>query len=304
MMLSTNSKNVFVAVVGAPNAGKSTLINSLVGQKVSIVSPKPQTTRTKILGILTKNQTQFVFIDTPGIHTPKTQLGKYMQKAINSSVSSVDVAILVSDITKKIKQDEINLLEKLNKSGMPTLLVLNKIDLVKDKSTILKHIQNFSNLHKFNSIIPLSALKKDGIDVLLDELVQFATFGAHFFDDDLTDQPEKVLVAEIIREKMLQLLDQEIPHGTAVAVKSMKNRQNAHFFDINVTIFCDKENHKKIIIGKNGAMLKKIGSLARQDIEALLDAKINLKIWLKVKENWKNNTILMKNFGYDFKNFN
>lgn len=275
-----------------------------MGQKISIVSSKPQTTRTRILGILTKNETQLVFIDTPGIHTPKTKLGKYMEKSILASVTSVDIALLVVEANRDIKPEELKLLEKLKALNIPTILAINKIDLVKDKTVLLKNMENFSKVHDFKAVVPISVHTKDGLDILLEELLKFASPGAHFFDDDaLTDQPEKVLVAEIIREKILRLLDKEIPHGIAVSIESMKQRIDSSITDIHATIYCDKENHKRIIIGKNGSMLKDIGSSARRDIEAFLDNKVNLKLWVKVKENWKNKIALLKNFGYDLDNF-
>lgn len=297
------SKNGFVAIVGLPNVGKSSLINSLMGQKISIVSSKPQTTRTRILGVLTRNETQLVFIDTPGILTPKTKLGKYMEKSIFSSVSSVDIALLVVDANRSIKNEELKLLDKLKTIKIPIILAINKIDLINDKTLLLKKLTEFSKLYDFKAIVPISAKKKDGLNSLLDELVSLAIPGIHFFDDDtLTDQPEKVIVAEIIREKILRLIDKEIPHGIAVAIESMKERQNKSLMDISAVIYCDKENHKKIIIGKNGNMLKNIGSKARKDIEMFLDIKINLNLWVKVKENWKNKVTLLKNFGYDSRN--
>lgn len=297
------SKNGFVAIVGLPNVGKSSLINSLMGQKISIVSSKPQTTRTRILGVLTRNETQLVFIDTPGILTPKTKLGKYMEKSIFSSVSSVDIALLVVDANRSIKNEELKLLDKLKTIKIPIILAINKIDLINDKTLLLKKLTEFSKLYDFKAIVPISAKKKDGLNSLLDELVSLAIPGIHFFDDDtLTDQPEKVIVAEIIREKILRLIDKEIPHGIAVAIESMKERQNKSLMDISAVIYCDKENHKKIIIGKNGNMLKNIGSKARKDIEMFLDIKINLNLWVKVKENWKNKITLLKNFGYDSRN--
>lgn len=297
------SKNGFVAIVGLPNVGKSSLINSLMGQKISIVSSKPQTTRTRILGVLTRNETQLVFIDTPGILTPKTELGKYMEKSIFSSVSSVDIALLVVDANRSIKNEELKLLGKLKTIKIPIILAINKIDLINDKTLLLKKLTEFSKLYDFKAIVPISAKKKDGLNSLLDELVSLAIPGIHFFDDDtLTDQPEKVIVAEIIREKILRLIDKEIPHGIAVAIESMKERQNKSLMDISAVIYCDKENHKKIIIGKNGNMLKNIGSKARKDIEMFLDIKINLNLWVKVKENWKNKITLLKNFGYDSRN--
>lgn len=302
-MDSLNTKNNFIAIIGVPNVGKSSLINSLMGQKISIVSAKPQTTRTRILGILTKKETQLVFIDTPGIHTPKTKLGKYMEKTIMSSVTSVDTAILVVDASKKISKDEIKLIEKVKSLKIPLILAINKIDLIQDKTKLFETISSMSKLHNFQAIIPISAKKSDGLNLLVDELIKLSSNGVHFFDDDaLTDQPEKVLVSEIIREKMLKLLEKEIPHGVAVSIDKMCERTNKPLIDIIATIYCEKENHKRIIIGKNGSMLKKIGSQARHDIEIFLDSKVNLNIWVKVKENWKNRISLLKNFGYDSNN--
>lgn len=299
-----NTKSIFIAIVGLPNVGKSSILNSMIGEKVSIVSSKPQTTRNRIMGILTEDETQLVFIDTPGIHKPKNQLSKYMDKSINESVSSVDTCLLVVQAGRPIQKEEINLINKIAKSNICAVLAINKIDILKDKSILINQISEFSKLFNFEAVIPVSAKDSDGIYELKQELKKLAKPGLHLFDkDDFTDQSERTLVSEIIREKILHLFDKEIPHGVAVCVERMHERESSPIIDIDAVIYCEKASHKGILIGKQGAMLKKIGTLARLDLEAFFDTKINLKIWIKVKEDWRNREFLLRNFGFDNKNF-
>lgn len=303
MMHKESLKSGFVAIVGKPNVGKSSILNALIGQKISIVSPKPQTTRSRIMGILTKGKTQIVFLDTPGIHKAKNQLDKYMGKAINQSVNSVDAILFVADATKpSIEQSVLN---NLTCKNVPVILALNKIDLIKEKSRLFEIISDFSKLADFKAIVPISALKRDGLDVLFSELEKCIPFERHTFaEDEITDQPVRVMVSEIVREKILKNLDKEIPHGVAVCVERMKPRADlGNMIDIDIVIYCEKMSHKGIIIGKGGYMLKKIGTNARYDMEKLLNAKVNLKLWVKLKEDWRNSLYLLKDFGYDQRNF-
>ena len=303
--MSCKTKSAFLAITGRPNVGKSSLLNKLLGQKVAIVSNKPQTTRTRIMGVLTNEKTQFVFIDTPGLHKPKTELGNYMVQSITESVAGVDACILVVEAGKDIYAEEKRLIEKFKKLNLPAVLVINKIDTLSDKSLIIKQIAELSNDFNFSAVVPLSAKTGEGTDILLEELDKLANESEHFFPDDtLTDQPERVLVAEIIREKLLRLLDKEIPHGIAVSVGKMRMREsNNNITDIDATIYCEKETHKGIIIGKGGTMLKRVGKLAREDMERFFDCKINLQLWVKVKEDWRNRQGVLRNFGFDKNDF-
>ena len=303
--MNNTKRSAFITIVGIPNVGKSSVLNRLLGHKIAIVSSKPQTTRTRITGILTKGDDQLVFIDTPGLHKPKTELGEYMVKAINESVPNGDVAVLVVDSKDEVKKGELSLIEKLKRSDMPAILALNKIDTLKNKKEeLMDAILRYSELYHFDAVVPISAETGEGFDALLDELKKHCVEGGHFFDDDaLTDQPEKVIVSEIIREKILRLCDKEIPHGTAVVIESLKERDHGDIMDIEATIFCERDSHKGIIIGKKGAMLKKISTYARQDIERFFGCKVNLQTWVKVKEDWRNRRALLTNFGYDKKSF-
>lgn len=297
------SKSAFISILGVPNVGKSSILNRLLGVKVAIISPKPQTTRTKITGILTEGDNQLVFIDTPGFHKPKNKLGQNMMRAVGDSINGIDCAVFVADCTAKIKQEEKELLNKLKKAEIPTVLALNKIDLLEDKSELLAIIAEFSSLFPFEAVVPLSARKGENISLLKEELLKFSVEGPFYFPEDaLTDQPEKVIVSEIIREKMLKLLSQEIPHGTAVAIEKMRMRDNGDIMDIEAVIYCERESHKGIIIGKKGAMLKRISTYAREDIERFFSCKVNLQTWVKVKEDWRNKQGLIHNFGLDFDN--
>ncbi len=294
-----NTKSCFAAIIGKPNAGKSSLINAIVGEKVAIVSDKPQTTRTRITGVLTKGLTQYVFVDTPGLHKAKNKLSEYMVKTVNESICDVDVAVLVTDMAKEVFSSELKLIESINKSKIPAVLLINKIDTVENKEEILGRIAMFTELCDFAAVIPASVINNDGVDILMTELEKFAFESPHFFPDDaLTDQPERVIVAEIIREKVLNLMRDEIPHGIAVSIDLMKERENG-IIDINATIICERDSHKGMVIGKGGAMLKKIGSLARVEAESFLDAKINLQCWVKVKNDWRNKEQIIKQFGFN-----
>lgn len=301
--MNTNDKSAFIAIVGRPNVGKSSILNRLLGTKIAIVSSKPQTTRNRITGVLTEGEYQLVFFDTPGMHKPKNSLGKYMVRSVNESVGGVDCCMLVVEADKSPVQTELDFIDKFKALGMPAILVINKIDMIKDKEILMKQILEFSKLYDFEAIVPVSASDGNGMNELLEELKKQASEGGHFFEDDtLTDQPERVIASEIIREKILRLCNAEIPHGTAVVIEKMKTRENG-ILDIDATIFCEKESHKRILIGKNGAMLKKISTFARQDMERFFDCKVFLQVWIKVKEDWRNRAQLLQNFGFDESNF-
>ena len=301
--MNTNDKSAFVAIVGRPNVGKSSILNRLLGQKIAIVSSKPQTTRNRITGVLTDGEYQLVFFDTPGMHKPKNSLGKYMVRSVNESVGGVDCCMLVVEAGKEPTNTELALIEKFKSLEMPAILAINKIDMLKEKDALMKQILDYTKLYNFEAVVPVSAQDGSGMDELLDELKKQSNEGGHYFDDDtLTDQPERVIVAEIIREKILRLCDKEIPHGTAVVIEKMKTRDNG-ILDIDATIFCERDTHKRIIIGKNGTMLKKISTFARQDIENFFDCKVFLQTGVKVKEDWRNRAQILQNFGFDEKNF-
>lgn len=300
--MSPKSKTAFVAIVGKANVGKSSILNKLIGSKIAIVSSKPQTTRTRIMGVLTTDDgVQLVFTDTPGFHKPKTKLGEKMVQAVSDSISGVDCCLFVVDAAdEKLNAAELELINKFKAEKMPVILAINKIDTIKEKTDLMKKIAEIAALYDFTAVVPVSAETGDGLDALLDELKAQSAESVHFFPDDtLTDQPERVLAAEIIREKMLRLLDKEIPHGTAVAIERMRERDDADIMDIDATIYCERESHKGIIIGKGGSMLKKISTYARQDMEDFFDIKVNLKCWVKVKEDWRNREGLIHNFGLD-----
>ena len=292
------TKSAMITIAGRPNVGKSTLLNALVGEKIAIVSNKPQTTRNRICAVLNRDSTQYVFMDTPGFHKPRTKLGDYMVNVVNESVSDVDaVMLLVEPIAGAGKQEEA-LIENLKASRAPAILVINKIDTV-EKEALLEVIASYRDLYDFDAIVPISARRRDGLQELLQELEKYAVEGPQFFPDDMiTDQPERQIVAEIIREKMLWNLEREIPHGTAVEITKFSERDDG-VIEIDATIYCEKASHKGIIIGKQGAMLKKISSMARHDCERFLGAKVFLQTWVKVKENWRDNAHLMRNFGYE-----
>ena len=294
------NKTAFIAIVGRPNVGKSSILNKLLGQKIAIVSDKPQTTRTRIMGVLTIEETQLVFTDTPGFHRPKTKLGEKMVKAVSDSISGVDFCLFVVESEGDLRETELELIEKFKQQKMPVVLAINKIDTLSDKTVLMKRIMDMTQLYDFEAIVPVSAVKNDGLDALTEELIKLAQPSEHFFPEDtLTDQPERVIVSEIIREKMLRLLDKEIPHGVAVAIEKMRERSDKDLIDIEATIFCERESHKGIIIGKKGATLKRISTYARQDMEKFFDCQINLQCWVKVKDDWRNREGLIHNFGLD-----
>ena len=296
------TKSAFVAIVGKPNVGKSSLLNRLLGEKIAIVSAKPQTTRSKIMGVMNAGEygeTQLVFTDTPGMHKPKNKLGDYMVKTIVDSIGDVDLCLMVVEESGKLHEAELELIEKCKKLDMPVVLAINKIDRLSDKTKLLERISQFSELYDFAGIIPISAQESEGVEQLIEKLCEMAEEGPHFFDDDtLTDQPERVIASEIIREKMLRLLSDEVPHGTAVEIEKLREREGGGMMDIEAIIYCEKESHKGIIIGKGGAMLKKIGSYAREDLEKFLEIKINLKLWVKVTPDWRNKAGGLRRFGY------
>lgn len=297
------TKNAFIAITGRANAGKSSLTNLLVGEKISIVSEKPQTTRNRINGVLTKGDTQYVFMDTPGMHKPKTKLSEHMVKSIRQSVDDVDCAILMADVTKKISSIEQDLIRSFASHGTAVVLLLNKVDLLKDKSEIIKIIQQYSELYDFEEIIPISVKNRINTDQIMPVLERFAVEGEHFFPDDIaTDRTERFMCSEIVREKILRVMQEEIPHGVAVDVEKFKSRMkgDAEIIDISVVIICEKESHKGMIIGKGGERLKQIGTMAREDMEDLLQAKVNLQCFVKVKEDWRNRERVISDLGmYD-----
>ncbi len=297
-LLDIMTKNAFITIVGRPNVGKSSLLNKIIGEKIAAVSAKPQTTRTKIVGVLTKEETQYVFIDTPGMHKAKNKLSEHMVKSINESVSDVDIVCFMVDVTKELNEAERGLIESFKNKKSHVILVLNKIDLLPSKEKLLPKIAEISQMHDFTAVIPCSVLQEEGIDILMKEIEDKAIEGPHFFPDDmLTDQPEKVIAAEIIREKLLNLLSDEIPHGIAVVIEKMREREDKDILDIEAEIFCEKESHKGMVIGKGGAVLKKVGQLAREDMEEFFQIKISLKLWVKVKEGWRNREGVIRNFG-------
>ena len=294
------TKTAFISIVGKPNVGKSSILNKLLGQKIAIVSDKPQTTRTRIMGVLTEGETQLVFTDTPGYHRPHNKLGEKMIKAVSDSISGVDACMFVVEPEGELRETETELIEKFKKEKMPVILVINKIDTIKVKTELMKRILDLSALYEFEAVIPVSAMKNDGLDMLKEELIKLAFPSEHFFPDDtLTDQPERVIASEIVREKMLRMLDREIPHGVAVSIEKMRERADKDILDVEAVIYCEKDSHKGIIIGKKGAMLKKISTYARQDMERFFDCKVNLQCWVKVKEGWRNRDGLIHNFGLD-----
>jgi len=291
------TKTAMITIAGRPNVGKSTLTNHLVGEKIAIVSNKPQTTRNRICGIVTKNDTQFVFVDTPGFHKPRTKLGDYMVNVTRDSIADVDLIILLVDPIASIGPQEQGLIDQINAKKCPVVLAINKIDTV-EKDTLLEVIAVYSQASTFQAIIPISAKTGDGVDVLLNECEKYAIESPFLFPEDTTtDQPERQVMAEIIREKLLWTLDREVPHGTAVEITKFSERDNG-IIDIDATIYCEKSSHKGIIIGKNGEMLKKISSMARADCEKFMGTRVYLTTWVKVKENWRDSDFLVRNFGY------
>lgn len=291
-------KTAVIAIVGRPNVGKSTLVNALAGEKVAIVTNKPQTTRTRIRAVVNRDATQMVFIDTPGFHKARTRLGDYMVRLSRESVSEVDAAVLVVEPIANIGPQERGLIQRIRESGVNSVLAINKIDTVA-KEALLEVIALYAAEHEFDAIVPLSAKKGDGLELLLGELEKFAVEGAQLFPDGMiTDQPEAQVCAELVREKLLICLDSEVPHGIAVEVTKFSERDN-EIIDLEVTIYCEKASHKGIIIGKDGAMLKKIGEMARREIEAYMGTKVFLQTWVKVRENWRDKQASLRNFGFN-----
>ena len=294
------TKTAFIAIVGCPNVGKSSILNRLLGQKIAIVSDKPQTTRTKIMGVLTEGDTQLVFTDTPGFHRPRTKLGEKMVQAVSDSVSGVDACLFVVEPEGELRPAELELIEKFKKLKMPVILAINKVDTLPDKEVLMARILEISKTYDFEAVVPVSALRGINMDELLSEMKKLAEESVFFFPEDtLTDQPERVIAAEIIREKLLRNLDREIPHGVAVNIEKMRERDDSDIMDIEAVIYCEKDSHKGIIIGKNGAMLKRISTRAREDMEKFFQCHINLRCWVKVKEGWRNREGLIHNFGLD-----
>ncbi|GFI23382.1 GTPase Era [Lachnospiraceae bacterium] len=296
-MMKETHKSGFAALIGRPNVGKSTLMNCLIGQKIAITSKKPQTTRNRIQTVYSSDEGQIVFVDTPGIHKAKNKLGNYMVNVAEHSLREVDVILWLVEPTDYIGAGEQHIIEQLKKVKTPIILVINKIDTVK-KDQLLEYIDLYRKQIDFAEVVPVSALKKDNTDVLITQIMKYLPYGPAFYDEDtITDQPTRQIVAELIREKVLRSLDEEIPHGVAVTIESMKYKKK--LVDINATIICERDSHKGIIIGKSGQMLKKIGSMARTEIEALLEQQVNLQLWVKVKKDWRDSDFLIKNFGYD-----
>lgn len=294
------TKTAFISIVGCPNVGKSSLLNRMLGQKVAIVSNKPQTTRTKIMGVLTNGDTQLVFTDTPGFHKPKNKLGEKMIKAVGDSISGVDAVLFVVEPEGELRAAEKELIKRFKREKLPVVLAINKVDTVAEKEKLMAKILEMSSLYNFEAVVPVSAIKGTNMDELVSELEKLAEESVFFFPEDtLTDQPERVIAAEIIREKILRNLDKEIPHGTAVSIEKMREREDGGIMDIDAVIYCEKDSHKGIIIGKKGAMLKKISTRAREDMERFFCCKINLQCWVKVKEGWRNKEGLIHNFGLD-----
>lgn len=294
------TKTAMITICGRPNVGKSTLINALVGEKIAIVSPKPQTTRTRILGVISRGETQFVFADTPGFHRARTKLGSYMDNVVRQSVADVDAVVLLVEPVAAVGDIEKRLISRIRETEVPAVLAINKVDTVADKRGLLSVIAAYSEAYDFAAVVPISAQTGEGLEELMGELDRFALPGQPLFPEDtISDQPEKQICAEILREKLLLCLDQEIPHGTAVAVTKFAERDDgSDIIDMDATIYCEKQSHKGIIIGKKGAMLKHIGELARLDMERFMGTKVFLQTWVKVKENWRDSDALLRNFGF------
>lgn len=286
-----------VTICGRPNVGKSTITNALVGEKIAIVSDKPQTTRNRITAIVNRGNTQFILMDTPGFHKPRTRLGDYMVNVVRESVADVDTIVMMVEPTEQIGRQEEELIKRLKGSQVPVILAINKIDTI-DKTKLLPVILNYSNAYPFDAVVPVSALTGEGLDELMDELEKHAEEGPHLFPEDMiTDQPERQICAELVREKLLNCLDKEVPHGTAVEITRFHERDDG-VIELDATIYCEKDSHKGIIIGKHGAMLKKVGEQARLDMEEFLGTKVFLQTWVKVKENWRDSANLLRNFGF------
>ena len=297
---TTGFKSGFVTIIGRPNVGKSTLMNQIIGQKIAITSNKPQTTRSRIQTVYTdKNRGQIVFLDTPGIHKAKNRLGRYMVNAAEHTLRDVDVILWLAEPASFIGAGERHIAELLKKTSLPVILVINKIDTLKKKEELLRFMDNYRQVYEFDEIVPASALKGDNVSDVIDMIFKYLPYGPMFYDEDtVTDPPERQIVAEIIREKALHALDEEVPHGIAVTIERMKQRRDKNITDIEAAIVCERDSHKGIIIGKGGVMLKKIGSNARFEIEKMLERQVNLRLWVKVRKNWRDNDLMLKNFGY------
>ena len=292
------ARTAFVTIAGRTNAGKSSLLNAIVGEKIASVSSKPQTTRTRITGIRNIDDVQLVFFDTPGLHKPVNKLSEHMLNTVRESVSDIDAVVFVMDCTKKINQQELDLLRSMNSSKMPIILVLNKIDLLRNKDELAPVIADLTSKIEFQAVIPVSVTENSGVDIVIQEIINLSEESVHYFPEDMiTDQPEKVLAAEMIREKLLMLLNDEVPHGIAVGVEEMSEREDKDILDISSVIYCERESHKGIVIGKGGAMLKKASTAARIELEDFFRIKVNLKCWVKVKEDWRNREGLIRSFG-------
>ncbi len=292
------TKTVFATIIGRTNAGKSSLLNAVIGEKIASVSSKSQTTRTRITGIKTIDDIQLVFMDTPGLHKPKNKLSNHMLNAVRESVADIDVVVFMADCTKKLSNQEEHMLSDLSSGKTHLIYVLNKIDLLENKSDLVPIISELSGKYNFDSIIPISVTENNGVDIVVSEVMKFASDSPHFFPDDMiTDQPEKVIASEIIREKLLNLLNDEVPHGIAVTVERMSERDDKDILDIDAVIYCERDSHKGIVIGKGGSMLKKAATLSRQELENFFRIKVNLQCWVKVKEDWRNKEGLIRSFG-------
>jgi GTP-binding protein Era len=298
----SETKSVFIAIVGRPNVGKSSLLNRIVGEKLAIVTSKPQTTRSRVTGVYTAGDILYVFIDTPGMHKAKNRLGQYMIKQVRDSVADVDATFMLAEPQGAINEAEKELIASFKRNKIPAVLVINKIDIIREKEQLLARIDEFRQLFNFDAYIPVSVLEGEGIGILLSEAGKYAKEGPHYFSDDsITDQPEKVLAAEMIREKTLLNLHDEVPHGIGVVIEKMNERESRSgetILDVDATVYCERKNHKAMIIGKNGDMLKKIASEARHDIESFFDIKVNLKVWIKIKEDWRNQLGVLRALGY------
>ena len=294
-----NTKSIFVAMVGKPNVGKSSLMNLILGEKIAIVTQKPQTTRTSITGILTKDATQFVFMDTPGIHTPRTKLGERMVKTSHKTIADVDLAVMIFEPYGDLNEAELSLVDSIKKNRIPAIAVINKKDTLKKAADLDVQIKKLEEIGVFDKVVATSAKDNDGVDELLSVIDSYAMEGPHYFEEDaITNMPEKVIVSEIVREKLLLNLFEEIPHGTNVEVEKFKERKGKNMVDISVVIYCERKSHKGMIIGKQGAMLKKISSQARADIEQFLGAKVFMECWVKVKEDWRDSNYILNDFGF------
>lgn len=297
----TQGLSAYIAIVGRPNVGKSSTLNKLIGQKIAIVSRKPQTTRNRIMGVLTEGEHQLVFLDTPGLLKPRDSLGDFMVKSVTSTIDGVDACLLVTEAGAKVSKADEELIKRFKAGKIPAILAINKIDLLADKTRLIEQIAEYSALYDFKAVVPISARNGSGMPELLDELKGLCQPGGFFFDEDmLTDQPEQTIASEMVREKVLRCIDKEIPHGVAAVTERMTERGN--LLEIDVTIYCERQNHKGIIIGKGGAMLKRIGTDAREELERFFDCKVNLQLWVKVKEDWRQRPQTLQSLGFSERN--